>query len=100
MKLTFREYDSGYKNEIAYNGKIIGHVERSCMGLKWKIVPYFKLRSTFFNQTDEKWDSFYLAGKALARLYESEINYKDVFDQVDTQPIDMRNVWNNYKTKP
>ena len=102
MKISFREYDNGCKCEISLNNDMIGHVERSFLGQKWKAVPYFDLEATFFSSLDQAWDSSYLAGKALVQMYEDEIKYKEElsFREEDTQPINMGNVWSNYRLKP
>ena len=102
MKISFREYDNGHKHEISLDNDIIGHVEKSFLSQKWKAAPYFATEITFFSNLDQTWDSFYLAGKALVKMYEDEIKYKEEmsYREDDAQPIDMNNVWGNYRLKP
>ena len=102
MKISFKEYNDGCKSEISCNNDVVGHAERTFLGQAWKVVPYFHLNVTFFNQVGETWDSCYLAGKALARMYEDEMQHKEEVSHwtEDDQPIDVRDMWNNYRIKP
>ena len=102
MKISFREFDNGLKNEIAYNNDVIGHVEKNIFTQKWKISPSFDLLASSYNALSSVYESAYEAGKTLANMYEAELYYKEdhMHDLFETQPIDMRHVWQTKDTSP
>ena len=94
MKISFRTYDDGLKNEVRVNNKLIGHVEISIWDQKWKIHPYFQFDSGHRGMLYVKYDSSYKAGKAMVSLYNGTLESFEDIDGNDTDEIDMRGFLN------
>jgi len=93
MRLTFKEIRDGLANKIFLNGKFIGIVEVHSFARSWRMKPVFHYnyrRSAEF--VYKKYDSFYEAGKALAKLHEITFNNADNEDITDE--FDLRGVFN------
>ena len=91
MRLSFKEIDDGLKNEIFVNGTYIGTVTKDIWNGKWSLKPDFNLYGSREFLRKLKYDSFYSAGKAMAKLYGDTIIFFD--EDEDTQEIDMRGVF-------
>jgi hypothetical protein len=96
MKISFKEIDNGSKNQVSVNNMLIGDVEVNLWNQKWKLNPYF----TFYPRSQSilyvEYESFYKAGKALAKLYNDTFISFDEESDIDTQEIDMRDVLKLY----
>jgi len=91
MKITFKETNDGSKNEIYVNGNYIGSVLRDIKS-KWRMEPSFLFFSSKETIKLKRFDSFYDAGKYLAKLYSETYSYFNEYEE-DTQDIDMREVF-------
>ena len=69
MKLGFKEIDKGLINEVFVDDVYIGTVEADIWNGKWAMRPYFMHNSPRELIKKLKYDSFYKAGKAMAKLY-------------------------------
>ncbi len=92
MKLTFKEKDSGLKNEIYCDDMLIGDVSLNIWNQKWKANPFFTFSNLDRSILYMEFESFYKAGKALAKLYEDTFTLFHEDDLNDTKEIDMRGV--------
>ena len=92
MRLIFKEIDDGLTNEVFVNGTYAGTVVKDIWSGKWTMRPDFNHRSPSELIKKIKYDSFYKAGKALAKLYtDTFVFYGE--DENDTQEIDMRGIF-------
>ena len=92
MKLTFKEKDDGLKNDIYYNDTLIGDVTKNIWNQKWKLNPFFTFSNMEQGIMYMEYESFYKAGKALAKLYDDTYALFHESDLEDTREIDMRGV--------
>ena len=104
--ITWTPKEDGMRELIHFDGKLIGNVKKQWSSQKWKLTPYFSLVVSFSARLDENFDTAYEAGKALVKLYETEMIYEassneedyyadieEAWDPRTTQPIDMRKMW-------
>jgi len=92
MKITFKEIDKGLENEVFVDDTYIGTVNADIWKGKWMMKPYF---NHYINRDlirKIRYDSFYKAGKALAKLYSDTFVSSDE-DDTDTQEFDMRGIF-------
>jgi hypothetical protein len=88
MRISFKEIDDGLINEVFVNDTYIGTIKKNIWNGKWGMRPDFNHYTSRDLIRKVEYDSFYKAGKALAKLY----NDSFVFDD-DTQEIDMRGIF-------
>ena len=69
MKISFKETKNGEANEIFVDDTYIGTVEVDIWNGKWTMRPDFNYYSSKKLIKKMKFDSFYKAGKAMAKLY-------------------------------
>ena len=93
MKITFKEIDEGLTNEVYVDNVYIGTVAADIWSGKWTMKPYFSHYSSESLIRIVKYDSFYKAGKALAKLYNDTLVFFDEDDDTDTQEFDMRGIF-------
>jgi len=92
MKISFVETDKGLENEVFVDDTYIGTVNADIWKGKWMMKPYF---NHYINRDLIKrirYNSFYKAGKALAKLYSDTVVSSDE-DENDTQEFDMRGIF-------
>ncbi len=100
MKIGFKKYDDGLKNEVYVNNKLIGHVEIDIWNQKWKMHPYFSFNSNQQSILYVEYESFYKAGKAMVKIYNGTLESFEDIDENDTDEFDMRGFINLQKLKP
>jgi len=95
MKITFKEIDKGLENEVSVDDTYIGTVNADIWSGKWTMRPYFHHYSSEQLIKKIKYDSFYKAGKALAKLYADTFSSfdEDEDGENDTQEFDMRGIF-------
>ena len=93
MKLGFKEIDKGLINEVFVDDVYIGTVEANIWNGKWAMKPYFMHHSPQDLIKKLKYDSFYKAGKAMAKLYSETFIFNEDDDENDTQEFDMRGIF-------
>ena len=93
MRIVFKELDDGMKNEIFVNGTYIGAVVKNVWNGKWTMQPDFNHYPSNEIIKKIKYDSFYKAGKAMAKLYADTYNFFDEEEDIDTQELDMRGIF-------
>tara|TARA_Y100000593_G_C4157494_1_gene260285 strand:+ start:253 stop:549 length:297 start_codon:yes stop_codon:yes gene_type:complete len=93
MRITFKELDDGLTNEVFVGGTYIGTIVKDIWNGKWEMKPDFNYYGHKLLVEKMKYDSFYKAGKAMAKLYNEVHTFFDYDDQHDTQEIDMRGIF-------
>ena len=93
MRISFREINGGLANEIFVSDSFIGTVEKNVWNGKWVIKPDFNYYGYKMVVEKKKYDSFYKAGKALAKLYNDVFTFPSETEHEDTQEIDMRGIF-------
>ena len=93
MKITFKEYDDGMSNEVFVDDTYIGTITKDIWSGKWTMRPDFNYYDIKKIHKKMKYDSFYKAGKALAKLYQDSFVFFDDQDDTDTQEFDMRGIF-------
>ena len=93
MKVKFKEVDKGRINEIFVNGTYVGTVVSEIWNGKWTMRPDFNHYVNNDLIKKVKYDSFYKAGKALAKLYTDTFIFIDEDEENDTQEFDMRGIF-------
>tara|TARA_Y100000296_G_C4980960_1_gene160592 strand:- start:98 stop:388 length:291 start_codon:yes stop_codon:yes gene_type:complete len=91
MKISFKEIDKGRINEIFVDDKYIGIVIAEIWNNKWTMRPNFNHYISEDLIKKVKYDSFYKAGKALAKMYTDAFVFID--EENDTQEFDMRGIF-------
>ena len=91
MRITFKEIEDGLKNEVFVNGTYVGTVVKNVWNGKWTMRPEFSHFPSNEIIKRVKYDSFYIAGKALAKLYAETYVFFD--EDRDTQELDMRGIF-------
>ena len=91
MKISFKEIDDDLTNEVFVNGTYVGTVVKDIWYNKWTMRPDFNhyIHEDLIKKV--KYDSFYKAGKALAKLYTDAFVFAD--EEEDTQEFDMRGIF-------
>jgi hypothetical protein len=92
MKITFKETNEGLANEVFVDDTYVGTVNADIWSNKWKMRPYFLHYGSEELIRKVRYDSFYKAGKALAKLYVDTNNYFEESDD-DTLELDMRGIF-------
>ena len=92
MKIGFVEIDKGLINDVFVDDTYIGTVEADVWKGKWMMKPYFSHYINIDLIKKLRYDSFYKAGKALAKLYSDTFTSFDE-DDTDTQEFDMRGIF-------
>ena len=69
MKITFKEINNGLSNEVFVDDTYVGTISKDIWSGKWSMKPDFNYYNTKAVFKEAKYDSFYKAGKALAKLY-------------------------------
>jgi|6_EtaG_2_1085325.scaffolds.fasta_scaffold05129_4 hypothetical protein len=93
MKITFKEIDEDLSNEVFVDDTYVGTIAKDIWSGKWTMRPDFNHFSTKNVIKKMKYDSFYKAGKALAKLYEDTFIFFDEDEDTDTQEFDMRGIF-------
>ena len=93
MKITFKEIEDGLSNEVFVEDTYIGTVTKDIWSGKWTMRPDFNYYTSKKMIKKMKYDSFYKAGKALAKLYEETFVFFDKDEDTDTQEFDMRGIF-------
>ena len=92
MRITFKEIDDGFTNEVFVNDTYVGTVVKDAWNGKWSLKPDFNHYGSKDIIKKIKYDSFYKAGKALAKLYNDVFTFSRE-DENDTHEIDMRGIF-------
>jgi len=93
MNIAFKEIDQGITNEIFVDGAYIGTVTTDIWNGKWIMKPDFNYYGLSKSTKKIKYDSFYKAGKAMAKLYSETFIFNEDDDENDTQEFDMRGIF-------
>lgn len=93
MKITFKEIDKGLENEVSVDDTYIGTVNADIWSGKWAMRPYFHHYSSERLIRKIRYDSFYKAGKALAKLYVDTFSFSEEEEENDTLEFDMRGIF-------
>jgi hypothetical protein len=93
MKITFKEIDDGQSNEVFVDDTYIGVITKDIWSGKWTVKPDFSHYNSKTSFKKTKYDSFYKAGKALAKLYQDSFIFFEDYDDTDTHEFDMRGIF-------
>ena len=93
MKISFKEIKDGEANEIFVDDTYIGTVVADIWNGRWTMKPDFNYYSSKKLIKKMKFDSFYKAGKAMAKLYADTFIFFDEVGDTDTQEFDMRGIF-------
>ena len=92
MNIAFKEIDQGITNEIFVDGAYIGTVTTDIWNGKWIMKPDFNYYGLSKSTKKIKYDSFYKAGKAMAKLYIDTFALFEESGDTDTLEFDMRGI--------